>query len=114
MAMSNGNMLILVMTYITVFMDTVNYSLVVPILPYLVKEYNSTSFQEGIIFSAYSICQLISLVVVGFSWVGLLIMGPLSDIYGRKPFLLLSLVGSCFGRRWISIIINRLYFPRNV
>lgn len=24
-------------------------------------------------------------------------MGPLSDIYGRKPFLLLSLFGSCFG-----------------
>ena len=24
-------------------------------------------------------------------------MGPLSDIYGRKPFLILSLFGSCFG-----------------
>ena len=41
-------------------------------------------------------------------------MGPLSDIYGRKPFLLLSLFGSCFGslfQAWsqdmISLIIWR-------
>lgn len=41
-------------------------------------------------------------------------MGPLSDIYGRKPFLLLSLFGSCFGslfqgwsRDMISLIIWR-------
>lgn len=48
------------MTFLTVFMDTANYALIVPILPYLVKDLNSTSFQEGIIFSAYSVCQLIS------------------------------------------------------
>lgn len=41
-------------------------------------------------------------------------MGPLSDIYGRKPFLLLSLVGSCFGKLLFFPLINRLDFPRNV
>lgn len=49
------------MTFLTVFMDTANYALIVPILPYLVKDLNSTSFQEGITFSAYSVCQLISI-----------------------------------------------------
>lgn len=60
MALSKRNKSILIMTFLTVFMDTANYALIVPILPYLVKDLNSTSFQEGIIFSAYSVCQLIS------------------------------------------------------
>ena len=47
---------------------------------------------------------------------GLLLMGPLSDIYGRKPVLLLSLFGSCFGslfqgmsRSMTSLIIWRAF-----
>ncbi|KNB43926.1 MFS transporter [Blastocystis sp. subtype 4] len=43
-------------------------------------------------------------------------MGPLSDVYGRKPFILLSLFGSCFGsifqgmsRDVISLIIWRSF-----
>ena len=77
----------LVLSYITYFLDMMNYAIIVPILPYLVKELNSTSMEEGLLFSVYSIMQLISL----------LIMGPCSDFYGRRPFLLLSLIGSCFG-----------------
>lgn len=46
--------------------------------------------------------------------VGLLIMGPLSDKYGRKPFLLLSLFGSCFGKRIHFHFMDRLYFPGHV
>ena len=39
-----------------------NYALIVPILPYLVDELDSTSMQEGILFSAYSVMQLISIL----------------------------------------------------
>ena len=51
---------IIVMSFITVFLDSMNYALIVPILPYLVKELGSTSMQEGILFSSYSVFQLIS------------------------------------------------------
>ena len=51
---------IVIMAFVTVFMDMMNYALIVPILPFLVKELNSTSMQEGILFSSYSIMQLIS------------------------------------------------------
>ena len=50
----------LLLSYITYFLDMMNYAIIVPILPYLVKELNSTSMQEGLLFSVYSIMQLIS------------------------------------------------------
>ena len=61
MTHSKKNLSILIIAFITVFLDTVNYALIVPVLPFLVKELNSNSFQEGIIFSSYSIFQLISI-----------------------------------------------------
>ena len=97
MALSRKNITIIIFAFITVFFDTMNYAIIVPILPYLVKEYDSNSFLEGLLFSSYSIFQLISIRHNCFFSIGLLIMGPLSDKYGRKPFLLLSLFGSCFG-----------------
>ena len=54
---------ILVLAFITVFLDMMNYAIIVPILPYLVKELNSTSMQEGLLFSAYSVMQLISILL---------------------------------------------------
>lgn len=54
---------ILVLAFITVFLDTLNHALIVPILPYLVAELNSTSMQEGLLFSAYSVMQLISILL---------------------------------------------------
>ena len=51
----------LVLSYITYFLDMMNYAIIVPILPYLVKELNSTSMEEGLLFSVYSIMQLISI-----------------------------------------------------
>ena len=53
---------IIVMAFITVFLDSMNYALIVPILPYLVKELNSTSMEEGILFSSYSVFQLLSTI----------------------------------------------------
>ena len=55
-----GPGIILTIAYITVLFDSMNNSLFNPVLPYLVKELNATTFQEGIFFSVYSAMQLIS------------------------------------------------------
>ena len=62
MAITKREKIILVLAFITVFFDMMNYALIVPILPYLVDELDSTSMQEGILFSAYSVMQLISIL----------------------------------------------------
>ena len=53
---------------------------------------------------------------VGVDVLGLLIMGPMSDKYGRRPFLILSLIGSCFGSLFqaMSPDINAFIFWRGV
>ena len=62
MAITKRDKIILVLAFITVLLDMMNYAIIVPILPYLVKELNSTSMQEGLLFSAYSVMQLISIL----------------------------------------------------
>ena len=62
MAIPKRDKTILILAFITVFLDTLNHALIVPILPYLVDELDSSSMQEGILFSAYSVMQLISIL----------------------------------------------------
>ena len=62
MAITKRDKTTLILAFITVFLDTLNHALIVPILPYLVDELDSTSMQEGILFSAYSVMQLISIL----------------------------------------------------
>ena len=50
----------IIMAFVTVFFDMTNNALVTPILPYLVQEMNSTSMEEGILYSSYAVMQLIS------------------------------------------------------
>ena len=62
MGLSKRNLTILILAFITVFLDMMNAALIVPILPFLVKELNSTAFQEALLFSMYSVMQLISIL----------------------------------------------------
>lgn len=101
--------MVLLVAYLSIFFDNVNISLVQPVIPALVEDLNSNTLQEGIYFSIYSVMMLISMKYqILILNVGTLIMGPLSDRFGRKPFLVLSLLGDLvgmsnalvFGFRW--------------
>ena len=76
---------------VTLFLDILGLGLVIPILPRLVESFvgNDASrgaFYVGTLASAYAAMQFV------FSP----IMGSLSDRYGRRPVLLISLFGSGF------------------
>ena len=97
----------IILGYITVFLDVLGYSIVVPILPYLSRSLGANAMQEGCLFSGYSLTQMISWCGCLELFVGLLIMGTGSDHFGRKPFFLLSLIGSCLGEYYGMNVINR-------
>src|ERR1043166_718474 len=79
----------LLVIFITVFIDLVGFGIVIPVLPYYAEgtKFGATPTQVGLLFASYSVMQLV------FSPV----LGRLSDKYGRRPILLLSLLGTAIG-----------------
>jgi MFS transporter, DHA1 family, tetracycline resistance protein len=73
--------------FITVFIDILGFSLILPLLPYYASEFNASPQTIGWLVSSYSICQFVAAPLLG-SW---------SDSLGRRPVLLLSQIGTFLG-----------------
>ena len=79
----------LVVIFTTIFIDLLGFGIVIPVLPFYAEgtRFNATPRTVGLLFASYSIMQLI------FSPV----LGRLSDKYGRRPVLLVSIIGTGIG-----------------
>jgi MFS transporter, DHA1 family, tetracycline resistance protein len=79
----------LAIIFVTVFIDLIGFGMVIPILPFYANQspFNATPFEIGVLFSIYSWMQFF------FSP----LLGRLSDKYGRRPILFISLLGSAIG-----------------
>jgi len=79
----------LLVIFITVFIDLVGFGIVIPVLPYYAEatKFGATPSQVGLLFASYSVMQLVFAPV----------LGKLSDKYGRRPILLISLLGTSLG-----------------
>ena len=79
----------LIIIFVTIFIDLIGFGMVIPILPFYASsdQFKATPFEIGLLFSVYSWMQFV------FSP----ILGRLSDRYGRKPILFISLLGSAVG-----------------
>ena len=73
--------------FLIVFADLLGFSIVIPLLPLWAKKYDISPFQIGLLFSVYSVCQL----------VGSPVLGMISDRVGRRPVLIASQLGSVAG-----------------
>jgi DHA1 family tetracycline resistance protein-like MFS transporter len=69
------------------FIDLMGFGIVIPLLPLYGERYRPTPLSFGLLLSSYSALQFLFAPV----------LGRLSDRYGRKPILLLSLAGSAAG-----------------
>jgi DHA1 family tetracycline resistance protein-like MFS transporter len=79
----------LIVIFITVFIDLVGFGIVIPVLPYYAEgtRFGATPREVGLLFASYSVMQLIFAPT----------LGRLSDKYGRRPVLLVSLLGTAVG-----------------
>ena len=60
MLFGNRQNSIIVISFTTAFLDMLNHALIVPIIPFLSEEMHATSQQQGLVFSVYSVMQLVS------------------------------------------------------
>lgn len=79
----------LIIIFVTVFIDLIGFGMVIPILPFYANTapFNASPVEIGFLVSIYSWMQFF------FSPV----LGRLSDKYGRRPVLFISLLGSAVG-----------------
>lgn len=75
------------MVCLTVFIDSLGGSISAPVLPFYAKAFDISNESVGILFSSFSIAQVIFLPI--FGW--------LADHVGRRRVLILSLFGAALG-----------------
>jgi DHA1 family tetracycline resistance protein-like MFS transporter len=73
--------------FLIVFIDLLGFSLILPLLPFYAETFGATPFQVGLLVASYAAAQLI----------GAPLLGRMSDRFGRKPVLLISLIGTFIG-----------------
>ncbi len=70
--------------FFAVLVDLIGFGIVLPVLPFYAADFGADGLQTGLLFSIYSLVQLVMAPV----W------GRISDRVGRRPVLILGLLGS--------------------
>jgi predicted MFS family arabinose efflux permease len=69
------------------FINALSITILIPTIYLYGKQFHLTDFQTSLLFSAYSVAQFFATPIIG----------KLSDRFGRKPLLVISLVGTVIG-----------------
>jgi DHA1 family tetracycline resistance protein-like MFS transporter len=91
--------------FLIVLADLMGFGVIIPLLPFYARKYAASDFQVGLLFTIFSLCQMLATPVLGL----------MSDRFGRRPVLLLSQIGSVLGyllltyatyRQWNNVALG--------
>lgn len=91
--------------FITILIDKMGESIIFPILPFLIERFSTDAFTLGLLVSSFSVAQFIAAPIIG----------ALSDRYGRRPVLLVCILGTTasyylfgFANTLVLIFVSRI------
>lgn len=89
------NRVAFVIIFLTIFIDLLGFGIVIPLLPsFCINELHTSESTIGVIAGVFSLMQFLFNPI----W------GSLSDRYGRRPILIMSLAGSVISYLLLSIV----------
>ena len=83
----------LLVIFLTIFVNLVGFGIIIPLLPFYAETFGASPFVIGLLFASFSLSQLIAAPV----------LGELSDRWGRRPVLILSLVGTAISFAMLAL-----------
>ncbi len=83
---------------IIAIVNALGYGIIIPILYSYTQRFGLNDFQAAMLFAVFSLCAFLASPVIG----------TLSDKYGRKPMLLISLIGTAISFILLAIAHNPL------
>lgn len=94
----------LAIIFLVIFVNLLGFGIIIPLLPFYADQVGATPLQIGFLFAIYSLCQIVAAPL----------LGGLSDQYGRRPILLLSLMGTVisFGMLAVANTLPLLFAAR--
>ena len=83
----------LLVIFLTIFVNLVGFGIIIPLLPFYASTFGASPFVVGLLFASFSLAQLIASPL----------LGELSDRWGRRPVLILSLIGTAVSFAMLAV-----------
>jgi len=86
----------LLTVFLTICVSLIGFGIVIPLLPFYAQRFQASEWQVGLLFASFSLAQFVAAPILG-DW---------SDRWGRRPVLILSLLGSALSFVMLALAGN--------
>ena len=79
--------------FVTILVNLIGFGIIIPLLPFYAEQFGASPIVIGLLFASFSIAQLVAAPLLG-EW---------SDRWGRRPVLILSLIGTAVSFAMLAV-----------
>ena len=83
----------LIVLFVTILVNLIGFGIIIPLLPFYAEQFGASPVVIGLLFASFSIAQLIAAPI----------LGDLSDRWGRRPVLIVSLIGTAVSFAMLAV-----------